>query len=542
MILKIDGKFATLMTRATPKLLAILGGLEGRRTWAKDGKSLRVEATAHNVRIILAMGDVDIEKENDVIPEMEQFVGRTPYKEKTVSMPHQVRCREKMAGKKVFALFLEMGAGKSKIALDYAGELYCAGKITGVLITSKRGPHSQFIISQAPLHLNCEWSGIVWPFTEDQFPKKGLQIVSFNIDAIRTKRGMNVATAFCEQHKGRLLIICDESQDIKSAGSERHKAMLELKEYSSHRLVATGTPISVSLLDEKSQIDWLDNDIIGVRYKTTFLREYCITGGFAGKQIIGYRNIDKFREKVDPYVFRVTQEEFGVMPPIEEEWVIDLLPIQKKAIKQIKDDLEVTINNDTLDVATAIVAMTKIQQITSGFIKIENNKIHRFINVKENPRITAAVEWVQSGEKSKAIIWAVFQQDNKMLAERFIIEGISFSQLYGQTSSADREEAIRGFMDPEGPQVLIASQAVVGSGFNLQGLCNRALFYSNSYKYIDRVQAEARINRIGTIGIITNTDIIARGGIDRNIISNLKKKQGISQLALGDLISIIEEA
>lgn len=538
-ILRIDGNYAYLISRATPKLLAILGGIEGRRSWLNGGTQLKVESTKHNIDLLLSMGDVEVETVGKIIPELEEFAFTEPYKEKTKSLPHQIRCKEKMKDKKIFALFLDRGAGKSKLGLDFAGELYHQGKITGVMITSKRGVHKQWILSQAPQHLGTKWSGVCWPCSEEQFPKKGLQLFAINIDALNGKRGMHVAEEFCKRHKGRLLIICDESQDIKNEQSSRHKALSSLRHYSSHRLIATGTPISVSLLDEKNQIDWLDAGIIGMRYKTTFKREFCITGGFAGRAIIGYRNIEKFRSLVDPYVFRVTQEEFGVLPPLEDEWVIDLLPVQKEAIKEIKSELEITIENKTIDISTALVAMSKVQQIASGFMKHGTDQVHYFMPLNENPRLNAAVEWIQAGEDSKAIIWAMFVEDNKMLAARLREENISYAQYYGATSAPDREAAIQGFLDPKGAQVLIANQASASAGLNLQGLCNRALFYSNSFKYIDRVQAEARINRIGTIGAVINTDLIARGTTDRSIVANLKRKQGISQMALGDLLNVI---
>lgn len=529
------------MTRATPKLLAILGGMEGRRTWAKDGKSLRVEATTHNIRTIISMGDVDIENDGDNIhPEMEQFVAHSPYYEKTQSMPHQIRCRDKMIGKKVFGVFYEQGLGKTKTLLDKAGELYCAGKITGLIVVSVKGVSNQWVMSQAPQHLNCEWSGAVWPCKSEQLPKNGLQILGFNYDGLASKRGMLLALEFCEKNNKRLMIVADESQCIKNINSKRYEAMDEIKPFSEYRFLSTGTPIAKDLIDEWAQLKWLDESILGQKYVTTFKRTYCLMGGFSGKSIIGYNNINDFKEKTLPYTMRVTKEEIGLLPKQYDIWSIDLLPEQKKAIKQIKDDLEITIREQTIDVPTAVVALSKISQIGSGFMIDPEKKTHMIVPPKDNPRVNAMSEWVSSDD-GKAIVWFRFKMDAKLICQRLEQDGVSFVEYHGGVNDADRQKAIESFMSDDGAKILVANPMSASTGLNLQGKTNRALYYTNSYRSVDRWQSEDRIHRIGMVGIIVITDLIAKGSIDTAILANLRKKTGVSQMALGDLIRIIEE-
>lgn len=536
--LRIDGNSAYLISRATPRILAILGGIEGRRSWLLGGTQLKVESTKHNIDLLLSLGDVEIETVGKVVPELEAFAFVTPYKEKMPSLPHQLACKAKMKGKKVFGVFFEQGLGKTKSLLDKAGELYCEGKITGLIVVSVKGVSRQWILSQAPQHLGCKWSGTSWPCTSEQLPKKGLQIFAINYDGLASKRGMAVAKEFAERHNGRLMIVADESQCIKNQNSARYAAMMEIRPYSSYRFLSTGTPIAKDLLDEKNQLDWLDPNIIGIRYKTTFLREFANLGGFAGKQILSYRNIEKFKEKTEPYTIRVTKEEFGLAPKQYDTWVIDLLPEQKNAIKQIKDDLEITINDKTIDIATAVVALSKISQIGSGFIIDENKKSHLIIPAKDNPRLEALSDWIASDD-GKAIVWFKFRMDAKLICERLKQDGISFVEYHGGVNDSDREKSIDSFMSVNGARILVANPQSASTGLNLQGLTNRALYYTNSYRAIDRWQSEDRIHRIGMNGIITITDIVARGSVDAAIIANLKKKTGVSQMALGDLINII---
>ena len=109
------------------------------------------------------------------------------------------------------------------------------------------------------------------------------------------------------------------------------------------------------------------------------------------------------------------------------------------------------------------------------------------------------------------------------------------------TSDAARAEAVRSFLDPEGARVFLSNPQAGGTGLNLQGRCNHAIYYSNGFSAIDRWQSEDRIHRIGTNGAVVYTDLVAKGSIDAAILNNLKKKKGLSDMALGDIKEILNE-
>ena len=61
------------------------------------------------------------------------------YKFKTPPYAHQLKALEMSWNKEVFAYFMEMGTGKSKVLLDNVAMLYDKGKINGVLIVAPKG-------------------------------------------------------------------------------------------------------------------------------------------------------------------------------------------------------------------------------------------------------------------------------------------------------------------------------------------------------------------------------------------------------------------
>jgi hypothetical protein len=548
MLLKVEGDRATLNTRATPPVLAILPRLEGRRSWLKGG-GLVVENTPHNISILKSIAGVvlDCPEAPKSVAEAQAFdvgLGNPTYRPKTVPYDHQIRALSKIAGNRVFGLFMEQGTGKTKTLIDWAGKLFSEGKITGVLVVSKKGVHRQWIESEVPTHCGVASYGEYWPLkaiNQELSPGAELKWLAFNYDGLKTPTGLSAAAEFCVRHRGRLLIIADESQEIKNHKSARSKAMDQLKLYSSHRALATGTPIAKDLTDEWAQLRWLEESIIGVRYITAFRAEYCIMGGFEGRSVIGHKNVEAFKRKVDPFTFRATKDEIGILPKQYSEWSFDLTKPQLALIKSLKDDLAAEIaSGQIVSVATAAVAINKFQQIAGGFLLDEDGTVHRLMDVDKNPRAQAAMEWLDSGE-GKAVIWARFREDMRILAEALSDAGVTFAQYHGGTNDKERAEAVKSFMHPEGVQVFLANPQSAGTGLNLQGLCNRALYYSNSFNAIDRWQSEDRIHRIGTVGAVTYTDLIGKRSTDLHIMRNLRQKKGISEMALGDVQKILSE-
>ena len=53
----------------------------------------------------------------------------TKYKFKTKPFEHQLKVFKESWDKSYYALFMEMGTGKSKVAIDSMGALYLEGKI-----------------------------------------------------------------------------------------------------------------------------------------------------------------------------------------------------------------------------------------------------------------------------------------------------------------------------------------------------------------------------------------------------------------------------
>lgn len=542
MIGRIQGDKLVVATRANPTVLAMLPQLEGRRIWLKGG-GLSVDNSKHN-RLTLERMLPDLKWEGGS-EHTESFDLPSPpaeFKFKRKPDPHQLIALERCSQQQHFGLFMEQGTGKTKVAIDRACQLFSEQQITGVLVFTKKGVHRQWVEAElpkdhGPAYVGDWWKGKALP-DDLLVQSESLKWFSINYDALRSDKAFEVCLAFARAHNGKLLVISDESQCIKGHTSTRHKRVSSFKLFSKFRLILTGTPIAKDLTDEWAQLKWLNQDILGVKYITTFRTKYCIMGGFEGRSVVGAKNLDDFKQLVAPHTYRVTKQEIGYIPKRYSEWLFDLNPEQRQLIKQVKQELIAELKDGgVVPITSASAAFVKVQQIANGFIIDENGKVVRLMPLDKNPRCIALLEWLDANE-GKAVVWTRFTADRALAREAMCAAGIKLSEYTG--SDTERHEAKRNFVEGDA-RVFLANPQSAGTGLDgLQTVCTQALYYSNSFNSIDRWQSEDRIDRRGMIGGSNYTDLIAKGSLDRYTLNNLHKKKGLSNMTLGDIDEAFE--
>ena len=75
------------------------------------------------------------------------------YKFKTKPFAHQKKALEDSWDKEFYALFMEMGTGKSKVAVDTLALLYQEKNITAALVIAPKGVYDNWVQGEIPKHL-----------------------------------------------------------------------------------------------------------------------------------------------------------------------------------------------------------------------------------------------------------------------------------------------------------------------------------------------------------------------------------------------------
>ena len=481
-----------------------------------------------------------------------------------------------------FAFWWDPGTGKSKAAIDFTGHLYCMGDIDYVILLAPKGVHRQWPDGEIPKHSGIPFSTHWWnpdkthPWISNhsgyipaENDREAIEWFCFNYDAIKTKRGQAALGAILKRGGGdlRFALVCDESHLVKNYRSGRWKATKKLASDKRcvSRMMLSGTPISKSLVDEWSQLRIADESIVGIRYVTHFRNNYCIMGGFNDKEFIGPKNLARYRKKTAPYISRITKDEMLDLPPkIFKHWHFDMEPAQKKLFHQMRRDLIAQIySGEIATAANAAVAVIRLQQISNGFLKVEDSdsaqklfptkrhlkSLPQLKQVKDglirdlfykssNPRVRALKEVLDDIGSKPVIIWCRFRWDVEMVQRTFPKDSVL---LYGGLTTLEREVNVRTWLDGD-KRLLISTPNTGGTGLNLQvGGCQHAIYYSNSEHYILRAQSEDRIHRIGSTGEhIIYYDLNAKGSRDMAILANLRAKKSLSDLVLDDYLSELE--
>jgi SNF2 family DNA or RNA helicase len=189
---------------------------------------------------------------------------------------------------KVGALFMEMGTGKTRTALelintvDYSDVFWVCPLRT---------------IDNVKAEIN-KWGGL------DNVHFYGVESISMS-DRIYLELYNKV------QSSDKPFLVMDESIKIKNHDSKRTIRMLEIAKMVEYKLILNGTPLTRNLLDLWSQMYFLSPEILNMsmaEFKNTFCNYTKVTKTFGHKSytkefITGYENIDYLYSLIRHYIF-----------------------------------------------------------------------------------------------------------------------------------------------------------------------------------------------------------------------------------------------
>ena len=469
------------------------------------------------------------------------------YKFKTKPYAHQLKALEMSWNKEVFAYFMEMGTGKSKVLLDNVAMLFDKGKINSVLIVAPKGVYKNWYDSEIPEHLpkHIDRNVVLWKalITKEQKSKLDslfvqdftkLQIFIMNVEALSTRKGLDFAHQFLNVRKA--LFAVDESTTIKNPQAKRTKNIIQLSTLGKYRRILTGSPVTKSPLDLYTQCAFLDPYLLDFTSYYAFRNRYAEmrTANFGGRSVqvvAGYKNLAELSETLKSFSYRVLKEDCLDLPSkTYMKRIIQLTPEQKRVYQEMKATALATLNGKMVTTMNVITQLMRLQQITCGHFKADDDSIQ---NIKNN-RITELMDVLEEIE-GKAIIWAHWRHDIDTIVES--IEDKypgAVVTYYGDTTTEDRQKAIKKIQDPESKvRFLVGTPQTGGYGITLTG-ASTMIYYSNGYDLEKRQQSEARIDRIGQKKPMTYIDILAEDTIDEKIVKSLRKKVNIATEIMGE--------
>ena len=474
------------------------------------------------------------------------------YKFKTKPYEHQLEALEKSWAQETYALFMEMGTGKSKVLVDNIAMLYDRGAIRGALIVAPKGVYKNWDQIEFPTHLpeHVEHTKVLWEPNitkrkqvelDTLFDgKEDLKILIMNVEAFSTTKGLDFAERFLNIFLGRALFGIDESTTIKTPTAKRTKNILKIGNLAKYRRILTGSPVTKSPLDLYSQCEFLDPYHLGHQSYYSFRARYAnmIDRNFGGRrvQIVGsYRRLPELTAKLEKFSYRVLKEDCLDLPPkVFTKRIVELTDEQKKVYAQMKRMAIAELDGKVMSTVNVMTQLMRLHQVTCGHFKADDQTVKP---VKNN-RITALLELLEETD-GKVIIWANYVEDIKNIvgALKKAYGEASTVEYHGGVDSTLRQDNIAQFQQKNGPTRYFVGNAQTGGyGITLTA-ANTVVYYSNSYDLEKRLQSEDRAHRIGQTGSVTYVDFIAENTIDERIVKALRRKINLANEIMGEDIS-----
>jgi len=468
------------------------------------------------------------------------------YKFKTKPYAHQLKALEKSWDKEVYAYFMEMGTGKSKVLIDNLAMLYDKGKVNGALIVAPKGVVGTWYNNELPAHLpdhidnkTVLWQAMINKTQEKKLntlfePGEELHILIMNVEAFSTKKGVDFARKFLSCHSALLAI--DESTTIKNPGAKRTKNILGLSKYSKYRRILTGSPVTKSPLDLYTQCQFLDPWLLGHASYYGFRTRYAImkNANFNGRSVqivVGYHNLAELSYKLEPFSYRVLKDDCLDLP--EKTFIkriVQLSPDQQKLYNQMKEKALAVLNNKMVSTTTVMTQLMRLQQITCGHFTADDGSTQEIPNnrIDELTDVLGEIE-------GKVVIWGHWQKDINQIIKAIVKEygEKSVVDYYGLTPKNERQKNIDKFQTDPDCRFFVGTPATGGYGITLTAASNM-IYYSNGYNLEFRTQSEARIDRIGQKYPMTYIDIICENTVDERIVKALRNKINIASKVMGE--------
>jgi SNF2 family DNA or RNA helicase len=440
----------------------------------------------------------------------------------TPLLDHQIKAVRKLLPSRVGGLFMEMGTGKTRVVIELAHQRQA--RIGNVVYFC---PVSLKETVRRELLRHTDLAGADICVFDDKTSLRRLPLAFWYIIGIESISASNrqvlAANAVIDD---RSMVVVDESGYIKGHKSLRTQRITRMAERARYRLVMTGTPLSQGVVDLYAQMRFLSWRILGYKSFYSFARNHLEYSDRYPGMIVAAHNVPVLAAKVQPYTYQVTKSECMDLPAkaYATRWY-GMTERQRAVYEQAKTDILMCIEDyGDLDSYTIFRLFTALQQIACGFWnrKHEDGSVetvtfpHMRLDV-----FAATIAQIPTGEK--AVIWSKYRRNIEEIVALLNEEygAGSVAQFHGGLSERARNAEIERFRNDA--RFLVATQASGGHGLTLNE-AGYHIFYSNGFKYAERIQAEDRSHRIGQTRNVHYIDIVCDGSIDERIASALIDK------------------
>lgn len=481
-----------------------------------------------------------------------QFAEPPPYS-------HQLEgVKRLIANDGVYMLAYDVGTGKTRCVIDYLGML--AQRFQTEIRVLVCAPRS--VMDTWELQAD-QWASPEVPFSvkvltgsiaekQDQLGQKStenvtvvtIRVVNYEALSSRRARGnkldsdhwLNAVKKYAPN-----VLICDESQRCKGNSSNVARLLHRIAPLVKRRILLSGTPMPHSPVDIYSQFKILDPKVFWSGSKpmthVQFCAKVCHMGGWGGKQVLGYKNLDWLENRMATRSHALDKSDCLDLPPVTHVDVpVRLTEREQKAYDKIKKEMVLGLENgELMSTPSMLINRLRLRQLTCGFAKEDDTGDIQWLGTS---RIDSAVDLISDllDGSNRVVVFGWARAEIEALKERL---GDVAHLITGNTPDSERLRLRKLFGDRghTEPMVIVAQWRTISLGINELVTANHAVMMSLTEQREDVLQAIGRLDRPGQTQPVTVHWLLVRGTVDEVVRRSHLERTDLEQSLLSYLRS-----
>jgi superfamily II DNA or RNA helicase len=314
------------------------------------------------------------------------------------------------------------------------------------------------------------------------------------------------------------LIVLDEAQRIKNWASKTSRAVKKLR--SRYAVVLTGTPLENKLGELHSIVQFVDDRRLGPAFQ--FLHDHMLLDECG--RIIGYRNLDKIREKLAPILLRRTRAEVLSQLPARTDTTIfvAMAEAQRVPYMEHQQTLARLVQKKYLtevDRRRILACLANLRMVCDSTYLLDR-ATHVSPKLEE---LSELLRQLLASGPHKVVIFSQWEQMLRQAAE--VVEGLKVGSvtLHGAVPGKERRGLLEQFRDDEQCRVFLSTDAG-GSGLNLQA-ADTVINLEVPWNPSVLEQRVARVHRMGQHRPVQVFNLVTRDSIEERVLKALESKR-----------------
>jgi superfamily II DNA or RNA helicase len=323
---------------------------------------------------------------------------------------------------------------------------------------------------------------------------------------------------------GPEVVILDEAQRIKNWKTRRAQTIKRL--HSKYAIVLTGTPLENRLEELHSIVEFVDRFRLGPVFR--FLAEHQHSDE-CGK-VIGYRNLDKIGQTLQPILIRRTKKEVLKQLPerLDKNYFV---PMTKEQMAHHVENAEIVARIvakwrrlgflPEADQRRLMIALQNMRMSCNSTYLLDKKTDFGF---KADELLSVLQECFER-PGDKAVVFSQWVRTHELIINRLETARLGHVLFHGGVASNQRKDLLAQFKQDPNCRIFLSTDAG-GVGLNLQ---NASTVVNMDLPWNPAVldQRVGRVHRLGQHRPVRVVNFVAQGTIEHGMLSVLSFKQSM---------------